>query len=431
VTEDEGCAGVPRIRISRATAADAAQIAAIANASLREPWSAQAYADELSRGHARVWVAREDAARGAIVGYVLAHRIADELHVLSVAVEPLRRRRGTARALLAEGLRAEARAGARVAWLEVRVGSAAARALYEALGFGGAVVRKRYYADGEDALVMKLALQGAQVGGPIRARTQVVDQRLEGLNRRIVLRTPQWPGFAPGQFLMLSPGPLGAVSRLDPLLPRPMAVYRASPIGGGAADVEVLYKLSGRGTRLLADARPGETVGIVGPLGHGFPHPEAGTPAILVGGGTGIASLYELAAQLAPKGSPRVLLGARSADELMGLSDFRGLGAALDVATEDGSVGTRGLVTELLGRALAQAGGATVYACGPTAMMRRVAELAAPSARECFVSLENPMACGFGVCLGCAVPRAEGGFRLVCRDGPVFEASEIAWEKQG
>jgi dihydroorotate dehydrogenase electron transfer subunit len=88
-------------------------------------------------------------------------------------------------------------------------------------------------------------------------------------------------------------------------------------------------------------------------------------------------------------------------------------------------------VTELLERALVQAGPATVYACGPTAMMRRAAELSAASARQCFVSLENPMACGFGVCLGCAVPMAEGGFRLVCRDGPVFEASEIAWEKQG
>jgi len=431
VTENEGCEGNPGIRISRASTPDAAQIAAIAKGSLREPWSAQAYADELSRGHARLWVAREDAASRAIVGYVLAHRIADELHVLSVAVEPLRRRRGTARALLAEGLRVEAQAGARVAWLEVRVGSAAARALYEALGFRGVTLRKRYYADGEDALVMTLALEAAKVALPIRTRAQVVDQRREGQNQRIVLRTPQWPGFAPGQFLMLSPGPLGAVPRLDPLLPRPMAVYRASPLGQGEADVEVLYKRTGRGTRLLADARPGETVGMVGPLGHGFPEPERGTRAILLGGGTGIASLYELAARLAPAGSPHVLLGARSADGVMGLSDFRGLGVALEVATEDGSLGTRGLVTELLAGALRRVGAATVYACGPTPMMRRAAELAAQASRPCFVSLENPMACGFGVCLGCAVARAEGGFRLVCRDGPVFEAKEIAWEKPG
>jgi dihydroorotate dehydrogenase electron transfer subunit len=418
-------------RISRADPHDAAQIAHIALRSLREPWSAQAYADELSRGHARVWVAREAAAHPTIVGYVLAHRIADELHVLSVAVEPPSRRRGTGRALLAEALRVEAQAGARVAWLEVRAGSTAARGLYEGLGFRSAVVRKRYYADGEDALVMTLALKAPELRLPVRARARVVEQRPDGPHLRIVLRIPHWPGFAPGQFLMLSPGPLGAAPQLDPLLPRPMAVYRATPVGDGAADVEVLYKQVGRGTRLLADARPGQTVAIVGPLGRGFPEPERETRAILVGGGTGIASLYELAARLSQAGSPRVLLGARSADEVMGLGDFRGLGLALQVATEDGSLGTRGVVTALLEQALGERDPATVYACGPTAMMQRVAALVAQSGQPCFVSLENPMACGFGVCLGCAVPRTEGGFRLVCRDGPVFEAREVAWEKVG
>jgi dihydroorotate dehydrogenase electron transfer subunit len=168
---------------------------------------------------------------------------------------------------------------------------------------------------------------------------------------------------------------------------------------------------------------------MVGPLGQGFPDPEPGSRAVLVGGGTGIASLYEFAARLASGRSVRVLLGARSAEDVMGLRDFRALGVALAVATEDGSLGTRGVVTELLERALDEGGPATVYACGPTAMMRRAATLAAQSSRPCFVSLENPMACGFGVCLGCAVPRSEGGFGLVCRDGPVFKASEIAWEQ--
>jgi dihydroorotate dehydrogenase electron transfer subunit len=424
--EEEGFPGIP---ISRALPEHAAGIAGIAKTSLREPWSEQAYAEELSRGHARAWVAHEDAARRTLVGYVLAHRIADELHVLSVAVHPLQRRRGAARALLVEALRVEGQAGARVAWLEVRTGSAAARALYEALGFRGTLVRKRYYADGEDALVMTLALGQAQIRQPIRARASVVEQGAEGAHQRIVLRAPHWPGFAPGQFLMLSPGPLGAAPRLDPLLPRPMAVYRAKPLADGAANVEVLYKRTGRGTRLLADAKPGETLAMVGPLGQGFPEPEPGSRAILVGGGTGIASLYELAARLASGRPVKVLLGARSAEDVMGLRDFRGLGVALAVATEDGSLGTRGVVTELLERTLDEEGPATVYACGPTAMMRRAAALSAQSSRPCLVSLENPMACGFGVCLGCAVPRREGGFRLVCRDGPVFQASEIAWEQ--
>jgi dihydroorotate dehydrogenase electron transfer subunit len=124
-----------------------------------------------------------------------------------------------------------------------------------------------------------------------------------------------------------------------------------------------------------------------------------------------------------------VLLGARSAADLMGRADFEALGVELRVATEDGSAGRCGLVTDLLDAALAEPGPGEdrVYACGPTAMMRRAAELAAARRRRCLVSLENHMACGFGVCLGCAVPRAEGGYALVCRDGPVLDAHGVAW----
>src|SRR5690606_34615721 len=137
-----------------------------------------------------------------------------------------------------------------------------------------------------------------------------------GASRRLVLEVPGWPGSTPGQFAMLSPGVRGAAPRFDPLLPRPMAVYRATPEPGGAA-VEVLYKVSGRGTALLADARPGERVRIVGPLGVGFPLPAPGQRALLVGGGTGIASLHDLAAAARARGPVVVLLGARSAGDLM------------------------------------------------------------------------------------------------------------------
>jgi len=184
----------------------------------------------------------------------------------------------------------------------------------------------------------------------------------------------------------------------------------------------------GRGTQLLAETRAGERVRLVGPLGAPFPMPRAGERALLVGGGTGIASLYELAHRARQRGAVEVLLGARSAADLMGRSDFAALGVGLRVATEDGSAGARGLVTELLEAELAGAADAPlVYACGPTPMMRRAAELAAAHGRRCVVSLENHMACGFGVCLGCAVPRAGGGFALVCRDGPVLDAGAVAW----
>lgn len=262
---------------------------------------------------------------------------------------------------------------------------------------------------------------------PLRLSAPVLANRAEGgPNHRLVLGFERdWPGFEPGQFVMLSPGARGSAERADPLLPRPMAIYRVrgEPL---RPELEILYKVTGRGTALLRDTAPGDLVGVVGPLGEGFPAPAPGTLALLVGGGTGVASLYELAAREAGRSHMAVLLGARSLPDLMGHEDFAALPLELLIATEDGSAGESGLVTQLLERRLTGAD-ATVYACGPTPMMRRAAELAATRGADCFVSLENHMACGFGVCLGCAVPRREGGYGLVCRDGPVFDARAVDW----
>ena len=112
----------------------------------------------------------------------------------------------------------------------------------------------------------------------------------------------------------------------------------------------------------------------------------------------------------------------------MGLSDFEALEVPLEVSTEDGSLGRQGRVTDLLEDVLAGGEPFRVFCCGPTPMMRRVAELAEAAGRPCMVSLENPMACGFGVCLGCAAPMRAGGYALVCREGPVFAASDLSWE---
>jgi dihydroorotate dehydrogenase electron transfer subunit len=263
---------------------------------------------------------------------------------------------------------------------------------------------------------------------PIRSDVEIVENRREGgANHRLVLRVPDWPGFAPGQFVMLSPGALAAATRSDPLLPRPMAVYRERS-HGAAAEIEILYKTHGRGTALLAEAVPGQRVRLVGPLGQGFSGPASDERAVLVAGGTGIASIYQLAVELRDQAGTAVLLGARSADDLMGVDDFASLGVEVRIATEDGSRGERGLVTELLSAVLAEEGPVRVYSCGPTPMMRRCAELAAARGAACVASLENNMACGFGVCLGCAAPLVEGGYALVCRDGPMFDARAVAWE---
>jgi len=273
---------------------------------------------------------------------------------------------------------------------------------------------------------------------PIRGAGRVLANVACGNGRKLMLAVPDWPGAIPGQFVMVGAGATASVPRRDPLLPRPMAVYRqfeaVAGLQAGERAVELLYRVVGRGTTLLSEATPGETVSIVGPLGEGFPTDsgaDAGE-ALLVGGGTGIASLHELARTLARGGrKTTVLLGARSALDLIGRDDFASLageGVELVCATEDGSEGEAGLVTGPLAARLAAATRPTVFAVGPTPMMRACASLAAEHGAPCLVSLENPMACGFGVCLGCAAPRAEGGFSLVCRAGPVFDAREIAWE---
>lgn len=234
---------------------------------------------------------------------------------------------------------------------------------------------------------------------------------LESGPTHLVLEVPGWPGHRPGQFAMLGLDP--ALLHRDPLLPRPMAVYR-----GSARALEFRFKVVGRGTRILAGLAPGAQVSVLGPLGNGFA-PPAG-PATLVGGGSGIASLFELAAARSP--GLRVLLGGRTRDDILGLADFERLGVALELATDDGSLGHSGLVTDLL----APRAGETVYACGPLGMMQRAQALASEAGARCLVSLENNMACGFGVCLGCVV-KTPAGFRYVCTHGPVFPAETLGW----
>jgi dihydroorotate dehydrogenase electron transfer subunit len=270
---------------------------------------------------------------------------------------------------------------------------------------------------------VSLAAGGAP---PRRVDAPVLRNAAEGgPHRRLVLAAPpDWPPPVPGQFVMLHLGG-GVAPRFDPLLPRPMAVFRTES-RGGRVELEVLYKVVGRGTALMAGLREGDRLGVVGPLGRGFPDPLPGERGVLVGGGTGIASLYLLAARLG--GPARVLLGARRAEEIMGRADFEALGVEVQIATEDGSAGLRGLVTDLLPPILAEGGALCLYACGPTPMMQRAAASAAAGGVTCFLSLENRMACGFGVCLGCAVARRDEGFFLVCRDGPVLEARDLAVE---
>lgn len=235
------------------------------------------------------------------------------------------------------------------------------------------------------------------------------------------------PEVRAGHFVMLR-----VSDGLDPLLRRPFGVFRLLGAKGKASKgtgVELLYRVVGRGTEILSAKRPGECLGVLGPLGNGFPMPEKGQKAVMVTGGMGIVPLYMLAERL---GEATLLFGARSKKETVLLKDFRGLGLKIKTATEDGTVGVKGFVTALLEKELKK--DTLVYACGPMPMLKAVSRMCRDAKVKCLVSLERSMACGIGVCLGCAVRTMnhEAGemrnYRMVCSDGPVFDSEDIDWK---
>jgi dihydroorotate dehydrogenase electron transfer subunit len=230
----------------------------------------------------------------------------------------------------------------------------------------------------------------------------------------------------PGQFAMIRSAMWGDA----PLLPRPMSLLTAGE------RPSILIKVVGVGTGRMALASPGEPFSLLAPLGLPWsPCPE-GHRAVLVAGGVGVAPLLFLARSLArPRAQratelPLALYGARSSADLP-LHDELAQVAELRVATEDGSRGAQGRVTVLVERALeelaAQGRAAKIYTCGPSPMMAAVASLCEARGVLCEVSLETPMACGYGVCLGCPVPRRAGGFLYACTEGPCIDAAAIDW----
>ena len=251
---------------------------------------------------------------------------------------------------------------------------------------------------------------------------------------RIRLTAPQ--GFAaatPGQFVMVR------VGSVDPLLRRPLAIFDMGT--SDAADAtpplwfEMLYKVVGKGTAMLASLRKDAEVGILGPLGTGFrTEADDSEEKLLVGGGIGLAPLYLLATDLVRHKAPvRLFAGGRTRDDLLCLEDFQRLGVDCHTATENGSHGARGFVTVALNRHLdTLKGKASLYVCGPNGMLQAVAGIAAERGLPCQVSLEAHMACGVGACLACVVPGKHHSpqtpdYRCVCAEGPVFPASELQW----
>ena len=252
------------------------------------------------------------------------------------------------------------------------------------------------------------------------------------------------PHFAaetsPGQFFMVGVG-----CGTDPFLRRPMSLHRlvrrddGKPVG-----FELLYKVVGRGTELLSKVRAGETLGVLGPLGHGFWIAKEASQHCIVTGGTGVAPMPALTEMMSVSGiQPVVFYGARTGSELVCTEDFEEYGADLRLFTDDGSLGVKGLVTdELEGLVSPGSGGGkgdsrtALYACGPHGMLTAVACLAARTGIPCQVSLESRMGCGLGACMSCAVRAAETGpegeprYIRVCLQGPVVDSQRVLWEAE-
>jgi dihydroorotate dehydrogenase electron transfer subunit len=222
----------------------------------------------------------------------------------------------------------------------------------------------------------------------------------------------------PGQFYMLATDDCWGGARDErPYLPRAFSYARAHVEPDGVA-LSFLLEAIGPGTERLEGLGPDEGLALVGPLGIGFRLPPHGARPILVGGGIGVAPLLCLQEEL---DAARVLLGFRSAAHAQAAALFSG---EPEVATDDGSVGRHALVTELLAAELDAGAGATVFACGPPAMLEAVRALCAERGVPAQLALESGMACGFGACFGCVVPTTEGYLRL-CVDGPVLDADRL------
>jgi dihydroorotate dehydrogenase electron transfer subunit len=246
-----------------------------------------------------------------------------------------------------------------------------------------------------------------------RRRLAVTGRRTLGAYVVLAVADPDGPAPDPGQFAMLAAAERwGGGEDERPFLPRAFSVARRRPDG----TLEFVLEAVGPGTERLAELDRGEDVWLLGPLGRGFAPPRDGRRPLLVGGGVGIAPL--MIWQDALGAGATTLLGFRDAHHAAGAE----LIAGARVATDDGSAGHRGFVTELLAAELA--GHMEVYACGPPPMLEAVRALCAEHEVPAQLALESGMACGFGACFGCVVPTRDGYVRL-CVDGPVLAADAL------
>jgi dihydroorotate dehydrogenase electron transfer subunit len=237
---------------------------------------------------------------------------------------------------------------------------------------------------------------------------------------------------APGQFVNIA-----CDSNRSFILRRPFSVYRVHKRGAWAATIEIVFDVRGPGTRFLSELRAHSVVQLIGPCGHGFELPRERSHCLLVGGGIGAAPLFFLADELRNEGHRvDVVLGARSIHHLLNAIDVRRLASVYRITTEDGSMGERGRVTDVMQAMIQRCSSDIVFACGPHPMLAAVARVCTENEVPVQVAVEELMACGYGVCMTCVLPvfadgRSSGEveYARACTEGPVFDGTSIVWSR--
>ena len=249
---------------------------------------------------------------------------------------------------------------------------------------------------------------------------------------------------SPGQFVMIKIN-----NSYDPFLRRPMSIHRIIPPHhplkkGDKGEFEMLYQVVGKGTNIMSELKKGDEIDVLGPLGRGFWIPEKIERAIIVAGGIGVAPMVALSEKLRItnyKLRISVFIGGKTNDDILCKEDFKKIGAKIHIATEDGSMGKKGISVDLFKKFVTDSQSSIfnlqssiVFACGPQGMLKAVADIARDKNIACQVSLDKRMACGTGACLGCVVKTKQKTedrrqktevYKCVCTDGPVFDAEEI------
>jgi dihydroorotate dehydrogenase electron transfer subunit len=270
---------------------------------------------------------------------------------------------------------------------------------------------------------------------PIQEKCRVLDHQQTGSRfYKLTLLSKYISAHAePGQFVEVK-----CTDGYDPLLRRPISLHRINP---EHETFELFYEVVGKGTELLTKFTVGAELDVLGPLGSGFKIDPAKKIHLLVGGGMGVAPLRALAEAIKGPGT-RVqgpggkaiysLIGAKTKEGILCEADLKTVSDQVVISTDNGSYGKKGFISDLLigllDNTLATGSWtlATIYACGPKPMLKAVAEISWQKKIDCQLSMEERMACGIGACKGCAV-KTVSGYKMACKDGPVFDAREIKW----